>query len=233
MLLVPADKPIIKDVTHSIINNSPAPTNSEQALDGAGGQVLGPHNEGSPVILDCQTQGGYPEPKLSWWRNGQLIDDSYEIVSGLDGLVIERYQGTVSALQQGGSSSSSSSSASSLVDSASDMFAANNDNELLEQSFQENNQAEIEQQEPAAAPASEPTGSTTSSMTDSSSGARQTKQGGASNQATQNRLIRNRLELVALTRADLLANYSCQAWNTKLSEAPTSSVMIDINRKYL
>lgn len=199
------------------------------------------------MILECETQGGYPEPKLSWWRNGQLIDDSYEIVSGLDNSVIERYRGSVVATLDGptaavsldgtGETISSDeprgvSAASSAFASASSSSGASSDGDnesLLESSYQENNSD--------AAAEIEPTGSTTSSMTDSSSNSASSRMGKLGNrlggQVTQNRLIRNRLELVALTRADLLANYSCQAWNTKLSGAPTSSVMIDINRKYL
>lgn len=47
------------------------------------------------------------------------------------------------------------------------------------------------------------------------------------------RLIRNRLQLGPLSRTDLLANYTCEARNTRLGPAPTSSVVIDMNRKCL
>lgn len=52
--------------------------------------MIGPHNEGARLVLECETQGGYPEPSLSWWRDGRLVDDSYEIVSAQDGLVISQ-----------------------------------------------------------------------------------------------------------------------------------------------
>lgn len=53
-------------------------------------------------MLECQTQGGYPEPSVSWWRNGQLVDDSYEIVSAQDGLVINQVRPSVSATNPDG-----------------------------------------------------------------------------------------------------------------------------------
>lgn len=132
---------------------------------------VGPHNEGSRLVLECETSGGYPEPTLTWWRDGQLVDDTYEIISQPDGLVVdqlraEQPQEPVERDQAGGE--------------------------------------EPSEEEPEGL--GKPLGRT--------------------------RLIRNRLEVSQLTRNDLLANYSCRAWNSRLGEPPSSSVVIDMNRKY-
>lgn len=170
---VPADKPLIRDVSALEVGVAPkVPANN----------LVGPHNEGAKVVLLCETQGGYPEPSLTWWRDGRLVDDSYESVSLLDGLVVGQH-----------SSSGADSPEGELGD---------------------------------APPSPEESGSRSGSA-DSNQDQEPNKE------SMQNRLIRNRLELGALTRADLLANYSCQASNTKLSEAPSNFVMIDMNREYL
>lgn len=168
---MPAERPTIRDLTPPADPEArarPPPADPHQL-------VVGPHNEGARVVLECETSGGYPEPTLTWWRDGRLVDDAYEIVSGADGALLERRVGAAGpgageeqALGGGGPAP---------------------------------------QPEPAGAAPLQPG-------------------------AVQNRLIRNRLELASLSRADLLANYSCKAWNSRLGEPPSGSVMIDMNRKY-
>lgn len=198
---MPADKPIIKDLTSGLPSETSSSSSGGKArLTQNGLLVLGPHNEGAKVVLVCESQGGYPEPQLSWWRNGQLIDDSYEIVSSLDGLILGQHVG--GALTSGLSEAQSS-------ESQPDRSESSDNNELLAD-------ANLLEPQPSDAGGGEQQQVVT-----------QNKPMGPGN----NRLIRNKLELNGLTRADLMANYSCQAWNTKLSEAPTTSVMIDMNRK--
>lgn len=165
--------------------------------------MVGPHAEGATLVLMCETQGGYPEPRLSWWRDGRLVDDSYEIVSSLDGSIIERHSGSIQRGSENGNALGDNEDNNEPSDSEEDGLARSG--------------GETE------SPPEEPTGASALLPATTDSPGRQ--------QASQNRLIRNRLELPGLSRADLLANYSCQAWNTKLSEPPTSSVMIDMNRK--
>ena len=42
---------------------------------------LGPYKLGSDLMATCVNSGGSPAPALSWWRDGVLIDDSFEEVS--------------------------------------------------------------------------------------------------------------------------------------------------------
>ena len=42
--------------------------------------VLGPYKVGSALVATCVNNGGLPPPALAWWRDGQMIDDSYEEV---------------------------------------------------------------------------------------------------------------------------------------------------------
>ncbi|XP_046401611.1 B-cell receptor CD22-like [Ischnura elegans] len=41
-------------------------------------KVLEPYNEGSDVNLICEVNGGQPRPKLTWFLENTVIDDSYE-----------------------------------------------------------------------------------------------------------------------------------------------------------
>ncbi|XP_076325207.1 nephrin-like isoform X2 [Tachypleus tridentatus] len=45
--------------------------------------VAGPYNEGDPLVLLCESEGAYlsgkPIPSLTWWKDSELIDDSYEV----------------------------------------------------------------------------------------------------------------------------------------------------------
>lgn len=235
---VPSDKPIIRDLTHlpqtylasdsSSLRDgqeshakqasnaaADAPTNSNNI------QIVGPHNENSRIVLECETQGGYPEPVLSWWRDGRLIDDSYEIISSLDGLVIAKHSasdkdGLIKLPHLNSSGEEDSSNEATLDQQPPIESSINNKNGIGSNS--------------RSLPSNNEQGTINETSNDNTND--ETK-ASVNKQVTQNRLIRNRLEISGLTRADLLANYSCQAWNTKLSEPPTSSIMIDMNRKYL
>ena len=43
-------------------------------------EVLGPYKLGSALEATCVNSGGLPAPRLSWWREGVMIDDTYEEV---------------------------------------------------------------------------------------------------------------------------------------------------------
>lgn len=200
---MPPDKPTIRDLTRAGPSSAAAGQHGHWAAPSLNSQVdlIGPHNEGARLVLECQSQGGYPEPVLSWWRDGRLVDDSYEILSGPEGLVIAKHSAGA-RLQVGarqGELDNEETDGSDLPSTT-----------IPDQAY-DNSPASATTEDGTVVEPNKP----------------------IDKQVTQNRLIRNRLELSGLTRADLLANYSCQAWNTKLSEPPTSSVMIDMNRKYL
>lgn len=209
---MPADKPVIRDLS----------AGSARQVE----HLIGPHDEGSKVVLECETQGGYPEPMLSWWRNGRLVDDTYEIVSALDGSLISEHRGVHQLsgspvpgahLLDGGGGGPTASSTGDTGGSGQPPFGG-----------EEQSEGAISEEESFSAPA-KASGSPPESVANKE--AKQEAGGTGGKLVGQNRLIRNRLEVSAITRADLLANYSCQAWNTKLSEPPTSFVMIDVNRK--
>ncbi|CAB4065520.1 unnamed protein product [Lepeophtheirus salmonis] len=42
---------------------------------------VGPYREGATMTLICDAFGGIPPPSLTWSRDGQLIDNSYQILS--------------------------------------------------------------------------------------------------------------------------------------------------------
>ncbi|XP_076260413.1 sidestep IV transmembrane protein isoform X2 [Rhynchophorus ferrugineus] len=48
--------------------------------------LLGPYNEGSDVNLLCEVKGGRPRPRVVWFLENTVIDDSYENRS--DGVVV-------------------------------------------------------------------------------------------------------------------------------------------------
>ncbi|CAG9565133.1 unnamed protein product [Danaus chrysippus] len=41
-------------------------------------KLVEPYNEGSNVLLICEVEGGRPRPKLTWYLENVVIDDSYE-----------------------------------------------------------------------------------------------------------------------------------------------------------
>ncbi|XP_054708867.1 hemicentin-2-like isoform X1 [Uloborus diversus] len=41
--------------------------------------IIGPYNEGFPLALACEGEGGNPSPAVRWWRDAELLDDSFYI----------------------------------------------------------------------------------------------------------------------------------------------------------
>ncbi|XP_022236802.1 hemicentin-1-like [Limulus polyphemus] len=61
-IIVPPNKPRITDEKGEVILT-----------------VAGPYNEGDRLVLLCESEGGKPKPSLTWWKDFELIDDSYEV----------------------------------------------------------------------------------------------------------------------------------------------------------
>nr|XP_053630671.1 kin of IRRE-like protein 3 isoform X1 [Cherax quadricarinatus] len=40
--------------------------------------MVGPYNEGESMSLTCEVSGGKPPPRVTWWTNGEMIDDTDE-----------------------------------------------------------------------------------------------------------------------------------------------------------
>ncbi|XP_022251004.1 hemicentin-1-like [Limulus polyphemus] len=75
-VIVPPSKLIIKD-------------HQRQPLK----SLIGPYNEGEPLFLTCEVQGGSPMPSVTWWRESVLLDDNYSLANNgftVNELVIPR-----------------------------------------------------------------------------------------------------------------------------------------------
>lgn len=53
-------------------------------LDHHGAEILtataGPYLEGDAINLTCLSSGGVPSPRVSWWREQALVDDSFQVL---------------------------------------------------------------------------------------------------------------------------------------------------------
>ncbi|XP_023160953.2 nephrin isoform X1 [Drosophila hydei] len=43
-------------------------------------QTAGPYLEGDSINLTCLSSGGVPPPRVSWWREHALVDDSFQVL---------------------------------------------------------------------------------------------------------------------------------------------------------
>ncbi|KAH8358190.1 hypothetical protein KR084_007445, partial [Drosophila pseudotakahashii] len=63
---------------------SPVPPTQLTILDHHGAEIrdqsAGPYLEGDSIDLTCLSSGGVPPPRVSWWREHALIDDSFQVL---------------------------------------------------------------------------------------------------------------------------------------------------------
>jgi len=60
------------------------PPTTSVLLDEKGTEVegkVGPYNEGATLVLTCDILGGWPSSEVTWWRDGAVIDDTWEEIS--------------------------------------------------------------------------------------------------------------------------------------------------------
>ncbi|KAH9522415.1 hypothetical protein DERF_005989 [Dermatophagoides farinae] len=67
-VIVPANKLSIYDTGNNYIND-----------------IAGPFNEDIPLNLTCLSEGGYPLPKVRWWKGEQMIGNHSITVNNVDG----------------------------------------------------------------------------------------------------------------------------------------------------
>nr|CAD7586356.1 unnamed protein product [Timema genevievae] len=68
-VIVPPEKPVIYDAKRRDMT-----------------KILEPYNEGSDVNLICEVKGGRPRPRVTWFLENTVVDDSYE--SRPDGITV-------------------------------------------------------------------------------------------------------------------------------------------------
>jgi len=62
----------------------PVPPTQLTILDHHGAEIrdqtAGPYLEGDSIDLTCLSSGGVPPPRVSWWREHALMDDSFQVL---------------------------------------------------------------------------------------------------------------------------------------------------------
>ncbi|XP_076366981.1 neural cell adhesion molecule 2-like [Tachypleus tridentatus] len=61
-IIIPPKEPVITNENGEIVKN-----------------VVGPYKEGDRLMLLCESEGGQPLPKLTWWQGPVLLDDTYGV----------------------------------------------------------------------------------------------------------------------------------------------------------